>query len=279
MVTIEMPSVGRVFEASPDAPFLAAVVEFSPVVLRDVLKQLTLPPATKNEPGRGGATVIKMDPPITDCVLRMVQLLDRPEAIPILAPLLIRELSYWLLVGPMGGRIVGMTLGHDRWDQITRTIGRLREQFTEPLRIVDLAAEAGLSPSAFHRQFKAVTSMTPIQYQKQLRLLEARRMILTQRTKVESAAYATATRALRSSAGSTRACLGGRRSRMRILGLWSWSNGVAKARSQIAFLHVRRERDLPPSWVASGSGLAAPACHVILGRGSFLLLRRREPHQ
>ena len=91
----------------------------------------------------------------------MVQLLDRPEAIPILAPLLIRELSYWLLVGPMGGRIVGMTLGHDRWDQITRTIGRLREQFTEPLRIVDLAAEAGLSPSAFHRQFKAVTSMTP----------------------------------------------------------------------------------------------------------------------
>ena len=121
----------------------------------------------------------------------MVQLLDRPEAIPILAPLLIRELSYWLLVGPMGGRIVGMTLGHDRWDQITRTIGRLREQFTEPLRIVDLAAEAGLSPSAFHRQFKAVTSMTPIQYQKQLRLLEARRMILTQRTKVESAAYAT----------------------------------------------------------------------------------------
>ena len=191
VVTIEMPSVGRVFEASPDAPFLAAVVEFSPVVLRDVLKQLTLPPATKNEPGRGGATVIKMDPPITDCVLRMVQLLDRPEAIPILAPLLIRELSYWLLVGPMGGRIVGMTLGHDRWDQITRTIGRLREQFTEPLRIVDLAAEAGLSPSAFHRQFKAVTSMTPIQYQKQLRLLEARRMILTQRTKVESAAYAT----------------------------------------------------------------------------------------
>ena len=152
---------GASFRGQPGCPFLAAVVEFSPVVLRDVLKQLTLPPATKNEPGRGGATVIKMDPPITDCVLRMVQLLDRPEAIPILAPLLIRELSYWLLVGPMGGRIVGMTLGHDRWDQITRTIGRLREQFTEPLRIVDLAAEAGLSPSAFHRQFKAVTSMTP----------------------------------------------------------------------------------------------------------------------
>lgn len=191
VVTIEMPSVGRVFEASPDTPFLAAVVEFSPVVLRDVLKQLTLPSATKNESDCGGAAVIRMDPPITDCVLRMVQLLARPKAIPILAPLLIRELSYWLLVGPMGGRIVGMTLGHDRWDQITRTIGRLREQFTEPLRIADLAAEAGLSPSAFHRQFKAVTSMTPIQYQKQLRLLEARRMILTQRTKVESAAYAT----------------------------------------------------------------------------------------
>jgi len=191
VVTIEMPSVGRVFEASPDAPFLAAVVEFSPVVLREVLEQLTSLPATKNEPDRGGAAVIKVDPRITDCVLRMVRLLDRPEAIPILAPLLIRELSYWLLVSPVGGRIVDTTLGHDRWKQITRAIGRLREQFAKPLRIADLAAEAGLSPSAFHRQFKAVTSMTPIQYQKQLRLLEARRMILTQRMKVESAAYAT----------------------------------------------------------------------------------------
>lgn len=124
------------------------VVEFYPVVLREVLEQLTLPPATKNEPDRGGAPVIKMYP-LTDCVLRMVRLFDRPQAIQILAPLLIRELSYWLLVGPVGGMIIAMTLGHDRWDQITRTIGQQREQFSKLLRIADMAAEAGLSPSPF----------------------------------------------------------------------------------------------------------------------------------
>lgn len=190
VVTIEMPSVGRVFEASADMPFLGAVVEFSPAVLREVLEQLPLPPARRGEIGPGGAAVVRMDRALADCVVRMVRVLDTPEAMPILAPMLMREFSYWLLAGPLGGRIVEMTLGHDRWEPVLRAIGLLREHFAKPLRIADLAAEAGLSQSVFHRQFKTVTSLTPIQYQKQLRLLEARRMLLTERTKVESAAYA-----------------------------------------------------------------------------------------
>lgn len=190
VVTVETPSVGRVFEASPQAPFLGAVVELSPAVLHEVLERLPAPPPP-GAPGRGAAAVLAMDPMLADCVLRMVRLLDRPEALPVLAPMLMRELGYWLLAGPLGGRIVGMTLGQDRRGRIMRAIGLLRQRFAEPLRIADLAAEAGLSTSAFHRQFKATTSLTPIQYQKRLRLLEARRLILGERTKVESAAYAT----------------------------------------------------------------------------------------
>ncbi|MHC1481324.1 AraC family transcriptional regulator [Frateuria aurantia] len=189
VVTVEMPSVGRVYEASPGAPFLGAVIQFSPVVMREIGEQLKLPAGSSREPG--GATVMDMDPELTDCVLRMVRLLGQPSAIPILAPLLMREFSYRLLVGPQGGRVADLALGHDRRRGIMQALATLRQQFAQPLRIAELAEIAGVSPSAFHRQFKAMTSLTPIQYQKQLRLLEARRLILGASGKVELAAYAT----------------------------------------------------------------------------------------
>lgn len=191
VVTVEMPSVGRVIQASSDAPFLGAVVEFDPAILRELLGRLDEPPVTQRGADRHGAFVIDMDAAVTDCTLRLIRLLGEPKAIPILAPMLMRELSYRLLTSPVGGVIADMTLGSDHPAQIMRAIALLRDQFIHPLRIADLAAEAHLSPSAFHRQFKAVTAMTPLQYQKQLRLLEARRMILTEHAKVETAAYAT----------------------------------------------------------------------------------------
>jgi AraC-like DNA-binding protein len=97
-----------------------------------------------------------------------VRLLDTPSAIPVLYPALMREISYWLLSGPHGREVIRMTLSNKHEHRILQAIHFLRDRFAEPVRIGDLAAIAQLSPSAFHRQFKAVTSMTPLQYQKQL---------------------------------------------------------------------------------------------------------------
>ncbi|MFG1497589.1 AraC family transcriptional regulator [Saccharospirillum sp. HFRX-1] len=190
LVNMELPSVGRIIQASPEAPFLGAVVELDPVILRDVYDQLEPPPQAANAK-TGSALVIELDERLEDCVLRLVQLLDQPDAIPILAPLIQRELAYWLLSGPYGNSLVALTLGRDHPAPIMRAVHRIRNDFIAPLRLEELAAQARLSLSSFHRQFKAVTDMTPLQYQKQLRLLEARRLLFTEGAKVESAAYAT----------------------------------------------------------------------------------------
>lgn len=191
LINIETPSVGRITEASPEAPFLGAVIELDPAILREVYDGMPDPPVSQVEAGRGAFVLEAMDPQVEDCVLRLLRLLDHPRAIPLIAPMIRRELAYWLLSGPHGAMLAELTLGRERVAPIMRTIHRLREEFSAPFRMSDLAAEVHLSPSAFHRQFKAVTSMTPLQYQKQLRLLEARRMILSEGAKVESAAFAT----------------------------------------------------------------------------------------
>jgi transcriptional regulator GlxA family with amidase domain len=119
----------------------------------------------------------------------MVRLLDTPDAIPMIYPLLMREISYWLLTGPHGGEIAGLALSSSRSQRVISAIHALRERFAEPVRIEDLARTAQMSPSAFHREFKALTSMTPLQYQKQLRLLEARRLMTADTANVETAAF------------------------------------------------------------------------------------------
>jgi transcriptional regulator GlxA family with amidase domain len=117
-------------------------------------------------------------------------LLDTPEAIAILAPMIMRELCYWLLSGPHGGDIASLALASNHVARVVAAIHALRERYAQTLRIDELAAIAQMSPSAFHRQFKALTSMTPVQYQKQLRLLEARhRMVTGAAASAETAAF------------------------------------------------------------------------------------------
>ncbi|MGZ5840876.1 MAG: helix-turn-helix domain-containing protein [Xanthobacteraceae bacterium] len=127
--------------------------------------------------------------PLADCVLRAVRLLDKPKAISALYPAIMREICYWLLAGPHGGEIALMTLAGRHTPRIVKAIHVLRDRFAKPIRIEELAAIAKLSPSAFHRQFKALTSMTPLQYQKRLRLLEARRLMVSAAANVETAAF------------------------------------------------------------------------------------------
>ena len=188
VVSVEMPAFSRVVEASPAEPFLAIVIQFDLAVMRDVMERLEAPPELEDNLGRG-VFVTDFDGSLADCVLRMVRLLDTPQAIPILAPMIMREICYWLLTGPHGGEVAKVVLANSHAQRVVTAIHTLRDQFAETIRIEDLAAVAQMSPSAFHRQFKALTSMTPLQYQKQLRLLEARHLMVTGDANAEVAAY------------------------------------------------------------------------------------------
>lgn len=188
VVSVEMPALGRVTEASPEKPYLGIVLEFDLAVLREVLEGLDNPPVAGSDI-RHAVFVSDFDGPLADCALRMVRLLETPKAIPMLYPAIMREICYWLLTGPHGSEIVKMTLANSHGQRLISAIHALRDRFAEPVRIEELAAIVQLSPSAFHRQFKALTSMTPLQYQKQLRLLEARRLLVSDTINVEAAAF------------------------------------------------------------------------------------------
>jgi transcriptional regulator GlxA family with amidase domain len=124
--------------------------------------------------------------PLADCALRLVRLLDTPKAIPTLYPVIMRETCYWLLTGPHGGDVARLTLTNSPSQRVISAMHSLRSRFREAVRIEELAAIAQMSTSALHLQFKALTSLTPLPYQKQLRLLEARRLMISSAVNVEA---------------------------------------------------------------------------------------------
>ncbi|MDQ0474382.1 AraC-like DNA-binding protein [Labrys wisconsinensis] len=188
VVGVETPSIGRVVEATPDEPCLVLAFELDLAIVRSVAEGLDAPPRASGEPGRG-VFVTDFQGPLADCALRLVRLLDTPKAIPTLYPVIMREICYWLLTGPHGGDVARMTLANSPSQRVIGAMHSLRSRFRETVRIEDLAAIAQMSPSAFHRQFKALTSLTPLQYQKQLRLLEARRLMISRAVNVEAASF------------------------------------------------------------------------------------------
>ena len=188
VIGVETPSVGRVFEASPGEPCLVLAFELDVAIMRSVAEELDTPPRASGEPGRG-VFVTDFQGPLADCALRLVRLLDTPKAIPTLYPVIMREISFWLLTGPHGGEVARMTLANGPSQRVINVMHSLRSRFRETVRIEELAAVARMSAPAFHRQFKALTSMTPLQYQKQLRLLEARRLMISDAIRVEAASF------------------------------------------------------------------------------------------
>lgn len=188
VVGVEMPAVGQVTQASPGEPYLGLVIELDLGVMREVIESLDSAPVAL-ESVRHGVFVSDFEGPLADCAARAVRLLETPRAIALLYPAVMREICYWLLTGPHGGEVVKMALGSDRTRRLVGAIHALRDRFADPVRVDELASIAQLSPSAFHRRFKALTAMTPVQYQKQLRLFEARRLLASGETNVEGAAF------------------------------------------------------------------------------------------
>ncbi len=188
VVSVEIPALGTVSEASLSEPYLGLIVEFDLAIMREVMETLHTLPMESGD-AMQCVSVTDFNGPLADCTLRMVRLLDSPQAIPVLYPAIMREICYWMLTGPHAGEVIRMTTAKNHTRTVLSAIHSLRDRFTEPVCIEELASIAQMSSSAFHRQFKSITSMTPLQYQKQLRLLEARRLMLAEEVNVETAAF------------------------------------------------------------------------------------------
>ncbi|MDP9588025.1 UNVERIFIED_ORG: AraC-like DNA-binding protein [Shinella zoogloeoides] len=188
VVSVGVPATGQIVEASEEAPYVGVMIDFDVATLREVLEQLDTPPAQVEESGPC-AFVAKVDQPLADCILRLVRMLATPKAIPVLAPSIVREICFWLLSGLHGGELCKLALPESNIERVVRAVSTLHTNFADTLRVEHLAEIARMSPSSFHQHFKALTSMTPLQFQKQLRLLEARRLMVTQAVNVAEAAY------------------------------------------------------------------------------------------
>jgi AraC-like DNA-binding protein len=176
VVSVTLPMMGQVLEATTDRPFLCLRMDLDLDEIARLLLELGDRGAAPVAADRG-LFVARMDEPLLDAVLRMVKLLDTPEDIAVLAPAVQREIYYRVLRGELGQRLAECDGGNHR---IVRAIEWLKQRFAAPLRIEELAEAVHMSPSALHHRFKAVTAMSPLQYQKHLRLHEARRLMFAE---------------------------------------------------------------------------------------------------
>lgn len=186
IASMEVAACGCVVEASAAEPYIGLSMRLD----RDALAGL-LPDAPQSEKAATprAFAVSPVTPELVDAFLRLLHLLDRPGDIPVLAPLLQREILYRLLQGPQGGMLRQLALADSRSSQVRRAIARIRDNYAEPLPVASLAALAGMSAATFHRHFKAATAMSPLQFQKSLRLQHARRLLLASHDATQ-AAYA-----------------------------------------------------------------------------------------
>lgn len=187
LVSVDLPLTGHVLEASADAPYLCCKIDLDTATLADMVMADSRPAPRGDQPT---LAIYPSDPDLIDAACRLVRLLERPDSIAALAPLIEREILYRLLTGPHGGMLRHIASADSRLNQISRAIAAIRNGYHEQLRVDDIAAAAGMSPSSLHAHFKAVTQLTPLEYQKQLRLQEARRLMLANGTSAGSAGFA-----------------------------------------------------------------------------------------
>lgn len=188
VVSVEIPASGRMVGATHDNPYLGVMIDFDIAMLRQVLQEVAAPPVP--DAGSGPCVFVgQVDDALAECITRVARLAQMPDAVPVLFPAAMRELYYWLITGPYGSEVAKLAFPETHAERIARAINHLRDNFSETVRIEHLTDIARMSASSFHQHFKAVTSMTPVQYQKQLRLLEARRLMVAENATVADAAY------------------------------------------------------------------------------------------
>ena len=176
--TVGLPTVSQVDVASPEQPYLSLRLVLDPAVVTSTMVESGLVHRQVDSSVKAVA-VSKLDSELLDACVRLVRLLNSPQQYRVLGPLVIREIIYRLLAGEQGHRMHHLATIGGHAHRMVRAVKKLRDDFAKPLRIEDVAREIGMSVSGFHAHFKAVTAMSPLQFQKQLRLQEARRLMLT----------------------------------------------------------------------------------------------------
>ena len=185
LIAGDVPTVSQITRASADEPYLSLVLDL------DLKTIAELAVAMKQGPEMQGATV-KIEPTdaeVANSALRLMRLLEKPSALPVLQTQLVREMHYWLLAGNHGTAIRQLGWPDSHTQRVSRAVSLLRAEFAQKLSVERLAESVGMSPSSFYQHFRAATSLSPLQFQKQLRLIEARRLMLTEDVSASSAAF------------------------------------------------------------------------------------------
>ena len=177
LATVELPVTGRVVKATPERPYLALRLELDPALIGSVMVEAGLPIPRGHQDAKA-LVVSRLDCGLRDVIVRLVRLIDSPAEVRVLLPMVKREAVFRLLKGEQGNRLRHLPTHGDNTNRIAQAIQRLRHELDRPLSVEGLAKDLGMSPSGFHHHFKAVTDMSPLQFQKQMRLQEARRLML-----------------------------------------------------------------------------------------------------
>lgn len=185
LITADVPTVSQITKASVVEPYFSMVITLDPAIIAELTQEMHATPDAGGSPVRIEPTNAE----VVDSALRLMRLLDRPAAIPHLHAQIVREMHYWLLAGRHGAAIRRLGAADGHVQRIGRAVTMLRTDFARTLPVEELASVAGMSPSSFHQHFRAVTSLSPLQFQKQLRLIEARRMMLAEGATSSIAAF------------------------------------------------------------------------------------------
>ncbi|SDH21678.1 AraC-type DNA-binding protein [Leifsonia sp. 98AMF] len=193
VASVDLPVSGHFTDATPEHPALGFGLELRSEVIAELM--LTASAAEFPRPSRGESSppaiaVGETSPRLLDATIRMLRLLDHPRDIPVLAPMIEREILWLIMSGDQGATVRQLGLADSSLSRVRHVVRWIREHFAEPLRVDELAERARMSPSAFHRAFHAVTSMSPIQYQKSIRLQEARLRLIANPGDIGATAYA-----------------------------------------------------------------------------------------
>ena len=186
LITADVPTISQITRASAGDPYYSLVFDLDPTVIQELALAMEIAREEMGAPVRVEPTEAE----VAHAALRLVQVLARTAAVPVLKTQMIREMHYWLLAGKHGPAIRNLGTAEGSAQRLARAVAIIRSDYAQPLRVERLAEAAGMSPSTFHQHFRAVTTLSPLQFQKQLRLIEARRMMLSEGTSASTAAYA-----------------------------------------------------------------------------------------
>ena len=188
VVSVDLPVTGKVTVATPDTPYLALKIDIDVSTLSELLLSMDNSLIQSKSFSRG-LNVAKADHVVADSILRMLRMLDTPKDIPVLSSNMMREILYRVLQSEYGHLLASITFKGSHIERISNAIRAIKKDFNKPLTVNSLAEIAGMSVSGFHAHFKTVTSMSPLQFQKQLRLIEARHLMLSENMDAAAAAY------------------------------------------------------------------------------------------